>query len=257
MGARGAGLGYTSATLGDEWALFNNVGGLAKIQQTVAAFAYDRNASLPGGDRMAAVFTTPFKNGGAGLSLFRFGDELYSEQIIAAGYSNKFGIASLGLKLNYIQYSNSVTGTTHAFSVGFGGIASITPQLSVGAYITNINQPSLSKKDHEQLPTQLTAGISFRPNQNFLIAVEVMKDLDYSPVLKAGIEYADNKKTTKKISFRTGLNLHPNAIYFGVGYLMERLRIDYAVSYSALLSFGQQVSITYRLKKIAATDVRP
>lgn len=240
MGARAAGISFTSSVLKDEWSLFNNVGGLAGIEKTNASFAVDVRPAMPGANRMAAVFSSPFKLGTLGAGFFRFGDDLYSEQLISMGYGNRFGIASLGLKVNYVQYRSEAFGSKSALTINFGGVADITPQLSVGAYITNINQPKLSTHD-ERLPTKLVAGFGFKPIENLLLVTEIEKDLEYDPVWKGGVEYVVHKK----IFLRTGFNLHPNASFFGMGFQTWKLKIDYALQFSNALNFAHQASAIY------------
>jgi hypothetical protein len=105
MGARAASVGYSSSTLTDEWSIFNNVAGLAKVTTIVAAFSYDVQPTFKPFNKAAATFSYPINIGVAGLGLFRFGDNLYNEQLLTLGYSSTFGLASLGVRLNYIQYS--------------------------------------------------------------------------------------------------------------------------------------------------------
>jgi len=250
MGARATGLAFASSTLSDEWSLFNNVGGLAKIDRLSGSFAYEVRPSLPGTKRMAATLNTPFKFGTAGLGFFRFGDDLYSEQIISAGFGNQFGIASLGLKANYIQYRAEGFGVKSAVSINFGGIADITPRISVGAYITNINQPKISIQDNERIPTRLAAGISFKPTDKILLLTEVEKDIAYDPTIKGAFEYSIHKK----VFFRTGFNLQPNAGFFGLGFNARRVKIDYGIQYSEALSFTHHASAIYRFEKKRPED---
>ena len=245
MGGRSAGLAYASSTLHDEWSLFNNVGGLAKVNQPSASFAYEARVGLIGANRMAAVIAAPVKMGVAAFGLFRFGDDLYNEQVITLGYSNQFGMAFLGLKVNYIQYHAEGFGTHHAVSLNFGGLAQLTPQITVGAYIVNLNQPKLSTIDNERLPTKLLAGIAFQPNGKLLLLTEIEKDLEYDPTIKGGMEYA----VYKKVNFRTGFNLHPNAVFFGLGFLIRKLKIDYALQYNNTLSAAHHASVVYRLER--------
>lgn len=246
MGAREAGLGYSSSTLSGEWAILNNVGGLAKVDKPNAAFAYDTRPTLPGSNRVAAALSMPFKIGAAGgFSLFRFGDDLYSEQVISAGYSNQLGIASLGLKVNYVQYRAEGVGTRSFVGVDFGGITQLTKQISIGAYIININQPKLSSIDNERAPTRLVAGISFKPVEDCLILSEVEKELNYDATIKAGLEY----RIHKKVKVRTGFNLHPNAAFFGLGFQARKLRIDYALQYNQSFSVAHQASVIYFIEK--------
>ncbi|MFM9840649.1 MAG: hypothetical protein ACKVOQ_20445, partial [Cyclobacteriaceae bacterium] len=135
IGARQAGMGYASSTSADEWSLFNNVGGIGKIKQQSVGFAYEAVPSLIGANRMAAVWNAPTKWFNTSLGAFRFGDAIYSEQVLSAGIGNQFGITSLGAKVNYIQYRAEGFGTHSAVSVDFGGITKLTKQLSIGAYI--------------------------------------------------------------------------------------------------------------------------
>jgi len=246
MGARAAGIGYASSGLTDEWSLFNNVGGLGSQNIMSAAVAYEIRAQLTNANRMAFVFNSPIRWGVASLGAFRFGDDLYSEQIISAGFGNKFGIASLGVKGNYIQYRAEGFGTNHAFSLDFGGVAQLTDQLSIGAYITNLNQASMSNDyQSERLPTKLTAGITFKPTQYILITSELDKDLDYAATWRTGLEYSYKEK----LFFRTGFNLNPQTGFFGIGMRKKKLHADYAIQFNSLTGASHQASASYRLTR--------
>jgi len=250
MGARATGIAFASSTLSDEWSLFNNVGGLAKVDKFSTAFAYETMPSLPGTRRMAVTLNAPFKFGTAGLGFFRFGDDLYSEQIISGGFSNQFGIASLGLKANYIQYRAEGFGVKSAVSINFGGIAEITPKIIVGAYVTNINQPKISVQDNERIPTRMAAGINFKPTNKIQLFTEVETDIDYEATIKGAFEYTIHEK----VFLRTGFNLHPNAGFFGLGCKARRVKIDYGMMYNEALSFVHQASAIYRFEKKRKAD---
>lgn len=245
MGARSVALGYSSSTLGDEWSLFNNVAGISKIKTVNGAFAYGLNPNLPGADRMAAAVNLPIGLGVIGSGIFKFGDELYSEQMISAGYANHFGLASLGVKVNYIQYRAEGFGTNSAVSINFGGIAEITPSILIGAYIVNLNRPKLSSLDEERLPVKLVSGIQFNPMEELLLLIEVEKDINFDPTFKSGIEYVIHKK----IKIRTGFNLGPNSIHGGIGYNASRLNVDYALQHNSTFKTQYQISAGYRLSK--------
>jgi hypothetical protein len=239
-------MGYTSACLKDEWSLFNNIGGLSAVENTTAAFSYQAYPSLQEFNRMAAVFSTPLKVGVAGIGVFRFGDNLYNEQIISAGYSNKFGLASLGLKVNYVQYQAEGYGSAGVVTVSFGGIATITPQLDVGAHILNINQPIISRLDKsERVPTRLHAGLAFKPSSKLIMCGEVEKQLAYDAIVKWGLEYL----FSKKFSLRTGFNINPEAAFFGAGFTPHRFNLNYGFEYDFQIGFNHQAAVTYHFKK--------
>jgi hypothetical protein len=243
MGARAQALGFSSAALTDEWSVFNNIGGLAKVNQLTAACTYEARPGIAAFNTMAAVVALPVPFGVTGIGIFRFGDDLYNEQLVTAGFSNTFGLASLGLRVNYIQYHAEGFGNKGVLSAGFGGIAALSSVFSIGAYITNINQPVLSEED-EKLPTTLSAGIAFTPSDKLLITAELEKDLEYTPVWKAGLEYA----FYKKFWFRTGFNLEPNAAFIGFGFKPEKFRIDYAFMRNPEQGARHQATVAYRLK---------
>lgn len=245
IGSRAHGLGYASSCLYDEWSVFNNIAGLAKTDQLTAGFTYEVHPSLNAFNRMAAVVASPVKSGVAGFGVYRMGDDLYNEQVFTAGYSNTFGLASLGATIRYIQYHADGFGTKGLFSMGFGGIAHLTPKLSVGAHIINLTQPAISASEKERLPTVLLAGIAFTPSGKVLVTTEVEKDLDHDPTLKSGVEYTPVKKFTA----RTGFNLHPEAGFVGFGFKPARFILDYAFHYQPDVGSRHQATVVYHLKQ--------
>ena len=243
IGAKQAGMGYASSALSDEWVVFNNIGGLGNVESQSAAFAYEITPSLEGGNRIAAVFNSPLNWGTVGFGAFRFGDEIYSEHVLSAGVGNHFGITSLGAKVNYIQYRATGFGTRSAFSFDFGGITQLTPELSIGAYITNLTQSSLSTSDGNRLPTKLTVGLGIRPSEKVFITTEIEKDLDYKPTWRTGLEYV----ILKSLFFRTGYNFNPQSAFFGLGTKKKNLKIDYAIRFNQPLGAIHQASASYRI----------
>jgi len=241
IGARAAGLGYATGVVEDEWSLFNNVAGLAHVDQLSASFAYEVRPALIGANRMAASISAPSKVGTLGVGIFRFGDDVYSEHQVSVGVGNQIGNTSLGAKINYTQYRVESFGNTTALSFDFGGITRITSQLSIGAYITNLTQSKLIGTDGERLPTKLVVGAGFRPSDKLFVATELEKDLDYQATWKSGLEYS----IYKKVFFRTGFNLNPNAAYFGLGAQKKNLKFDYAFRFNQLTGAAHQASAIY------------
>lgn len=243
IGARANGIGYASSSLFDAWGIFNNIAGISKIKGTTAAVSSALHPSLTGAGQIAAVVATPLKFGAAAAGVYRFGDDLYNEQILSAGIGTQFGLAALGMQANYIQYRAEGFNTKGVVSFNLGGIAELTSQLSVGAYIVNVNQPSLNSE--EKLPTRLVAGLGFKPVEKVFITTEIEKDVDYDPTWKMGIEYCFHTKFTA----RTGYNINPNTAFFGFGFKSRKLNIDYALQHTTLISFGHQATLSYQFGK--------
>lgn len=245
LGARSMGMANTSACLSDEWSILNNVGGLSGVKEFSTAVTYHAYPGFDAFDRMAAVVAMPTRIGVAGFSVYRFGSDIYNEQILSGGFSNKFGIASLGLKINYIQYRAEGFGQSNAVSVSFGGIAEFSKSVLVGAHIHNINQPKLSDEAEDRIPTYLTIGIAFKPNENFIMTTEVEKDLDHDPIIRGGVEYVIHKK----LFARTGFNLNPEAAFAGLGFRHRKFLINYAIQYQYELGVSHQATLGLALKK--------
>ncbi len=237
------GMGSASSTIGDEWALFNNIGGLGKINQSSANFAYEIHPALTGANRMAASILAPTKIGAVGFGVFRFGDDVYSEHLVTFGYGSSIGNTSLGAKINYLQYRAESFGVSTSTSIDFGGISQITKQITIGAYIINLTQSKLVGTNGERLPTKLVAGLGFRPSEKILIVTEIEKDLDYQITLRSGLEYA----IYDKVFFRTGFNMNPNAAYFGLGAQKRNIKFDFAIKFSQLMGAAHQASAIYLL----------
>lgn len=245
MGARPMGMANAASTLNDEWSIINNVAGLAKAAKISAAFSHLAIPSFKPFNRLGAAFNFPVIVGCAGISFFRFGDDLYSEQLISLGYANKFGLASLGLKVNYIQYHAEGFGTADAFTISFGGIAEITPNLSIGAVVDNINQPKLSSNTDERIPARFKIGSTLKLSEKVLSVIELDKDTESSPIAKAGIEYVVNKKFVA----RTGINLNPQSGFGGLGFKLRKFTLDYAFQFHEQLGAAHQASVIVRFNK--------
>ncbi len=243
MGGRAAGMGYASSTLRDEAAFFNNVGAMGWSTKSSCFSAYEAQPSLPGANRIAASVCLANKWIAGGIGIFRFGDEVYGEQLVSAALSNRFGMTSLGAKVNYIQYQVAGFGNKTGVTLDFGGLAQITPQILVGAYMVNLTQASLNGL--EQLPTKFVAGICFRPSDFFLLATDIAKDLGYDATWRIGTEYT----IYKKVFLRTGFNLHPSTVCVGMGVQTKRIHVDYALQYHANQTGTHQASLALALGK--------
>ena len=245
LGGRAAGIGYASGTLEDEWAIFNNIAGIAETKNLQTAFSYEAHAALTGANRMGFLIDSPLGFGTGGLSIFRFGDDVYSEQSISIGYATKIGNTALGARVSYLQYRAQGFGTKGTLGVNVGGITHITNKLIIGAWVQNINQPKLKFSDEENVPVKLITSIALKPTDNFMWIAEVEKDALYKPLWKTGMEYC----IFKKLAARIGFNINPQAFYCGIGFNGWRLKTDYAIQGFSQLGVSHQLSASYRINK--------
>ena len=222
LGARSRGMAGIGTVHGDGMSLFNNIGGIGLMDKSVAAISYQNRYGIPAFRvvGLSYIHHSSFLN--AGLSFFRFGDELYNQQKVGIGIGNKLGMVSLGASANVIQYRIEGLGSRQVFIMEFGGIVTVLPKLKLGAHIFNINLATLS--DVESVPVIMKIGIGFEPNESLLLSGEIRKDPDQPTNLILGLEY----QIIDGIYARTGFQSEPQIAAFGVGTILANFQFDYA-----------------------------
>ncbi|OJJ15942.1 hypothetical protein BKI52_36450 [marine bacterium AO1-C] len=247
MGARAYGMANASVSIKDHWAIFNNVGGMAGVKQVSGQIAYHNRFGIANFQTFALGVVAPIKVGVVGLSVSRFGDNLYSEQRLGLGYSHQIKNVSLGAKINYVQVRIQDLGSQGTFAFEFGGVARISEEISFGAHIYNFNQGQLNTSfgDAEKVPVIMKAGLSYQPVKALLLNIETEKDIDLPATFKAGVEY----ELVKNIFLRTGIQTSPFNNFFGIGFTPRWFHLNYALSTNDALGVSHHLSFTYQLGK--------
>jgi len=240
IGGRTTAMGNASASLKDNWAIYNNPAGAAKLKHISLNTSSDIYPALTGANRVAAVAVLPSKAGTFSAGAFRFGDKLYSEYFLSAGYCHSLGLASMGVRLDLIQYRTEGFDPAMALGVSIGTVADITDHLSLGGYVSNINRPRLP--DGTPLPVRMATGFEFRPTEKVAVCGEIEKDVAYAPTFKAGMELSP----LKKVKLRSGFNLYPNAAFAGIGLTSWNAGIDYSLCWRPSLGYAHQASLSFQ-----------
>ncbi len=245
LGGRSAGMAGASLTLGDEYSLFNNIGGLGRLEDHTAFAAYQNRYGVSQFQVVGAGAIYASEIGNAGVGFYKFGDDIYSEQRVHLAIGNKIQMVSLSVGVDILQYNISTVGTSNALAIQFGGIAEVTPQIRFGAHIFNLNQAKFDAETGERIPTVMKGGFSYRPSDELMLNLEVEKDLDFDEIFKAGIEY----RIIEKVFVRTGISTQPFIGAFGVGFHPKNLKFDYGFSNDSKLGSIHELSVAYSLKK--------
>ncbi len=243
FGARNTAMGNTSLTDSDIYSLFNNIGALSGINETTVAAGYQLRYGLLELGTVAFAVAHPLNFGTVGISFFRFGGDLMNQQKASVGFSNQFGLVSLGANLSWLQYNFQEVGSRSALVIEFGGTAKLTDQLRFGAYVFNINQSELDRISEIQIPLVMRAGISFLPSDELIINLETIKRLNHDAQLRAGLEYF----IIKNISARTGIETNPIKASAGIGFRFSRFQLDYGYANHSILNDIHDFSISMHL----------
>lgn len=240
-GARSAGMGNANLSLSDAWSIFNNIGALARINQSQAAFGFDHRLQMNELTTLAAAAALKNDFATFGLGVSSYGSEIFSQNQLGLGISNQLGIASLGIKFNYFQTSIEGLGTGRAFMVEFGGLAELTPELFFGAHIYNPFRASYGKNSPDYLPTVVKTGFTYLPFTSLRINLEAEKDIFLPPLFKVGVEYG----LGEKIWLRSGIHTAPSNLFFGIGFRPKRFHLDYAMGQNLQLGYTHHFSFNY------------
>ncbi|MBL7851913.1 MAG: hypothetical protein JNN04_13510 [Cyclobacteriaceae bacterium] len=243
LGARAAGMGNAAFTLTDPSSLFHNVASLGFLTDPSVFFSYEILPALPGADRRAAAVNWPLSFGTLAAGAFRFGDDLYSEQFLTAGFSHRIDHTALGIKTNFLQYRADGFGPQTALTIDVAGLTQLTPAWTIGAGIFNVGQAGLTPED--PLPVVFVAATSWKSPEGAMLVAEAEKQLDMPLQVKAGLEVT----LFKKMFARAGIGTNPLILSGGVGAKTTRLQFDFASSYQSVLGLSYQASATYRIQK--------
>lgn len=242
LGARNNALSGASVTLADSWAIFNNPGALGSYEHSTLIASYQNRYNIAGFHVVGGGMVYRQKWFTTGLKYYKFGDELFNQQLAGWSVANRFQMVCLGAGVNVIQTHTEGLSTRRVWTLEMGGTAEITPQILLGAHIFNF-------KHGELHPTTMKAGLSFRPKDFLMINAEVEKQLQAREQFKAGLEY----ELIRNVLLRTGINLQGNELdnsqvfgTFGFGLRPKKLLIDYAFT-SQTLGAIHEISVGYQL----------
>lgn len=216
----------TVAVPGTPWTAFTNPAGLSSITSRTLALSHTpRPFGLNELARSALAYIEPLPFGTAGMTLQRYGFELYRE--ITAGFqfaTRVNGAWEAGLGIHY--YALSIPGYGSAGAVGIdAGIAlELTDEIRAGCSALNINGPAIGA-DRERLPQVLSLGFCFIPMRGMLLALDLTKDVRFPPGLHAALEYSPlpvirlfGGSGTEPSSFRAGAVVTVDPVQAGYGF---------------------------------------
>ncbi|MBV6643677.1 MAG: hypothetical protein KI791_23355 [Cyclobacteriaceae bacterium] len=238
LGARNSALGGASLTINDAWANLNNVGMIGRAEDATGAITYQNRYNIPEFMVLGGSYIQTFGFFNSGLSFYRFGSDLYSEQKLGLAVGNTIQMVSIGAGANLIQYRIEGLGSWQYWVLELGGVAQLTDQLFIGAHIFNIGTG-------DNIPVIMKAGLSYRPISELMINVETHKSLDSDTRFVTGIEYF----IIKPLALRTGISTSPFKSAFGLGFLLHPFDINYAFSDQSNLGTIHEVSLNFSLGK--------
>lgn len=243
MGARSTGMGGADVALADAFSAFNNMAGVASQEKSSIIFSIKNLYTLESLFSVGASYNQKYRQGAFLVSLYRFGNLLFSEHKFGIGYSHRIHFVSLGAQVNYLQHRIESFGTSGSFVIELGSMAEIFPGLILGALIFNPNRATIGPSVREPLPVMMKTGIAYQPDNKTTLSCEVQRGPDAKTLFKIGLEYV----LKEVFPIRVGAVLNPARISYGFGLNLKKFQLDYGTELHPRLGMTHQFSIAYLL----------
>lgn len=253
LGPRSLGMGQIGTLQSDIWSTHNNPGALGWLERSGAGLFYENRFQTGAFAQSGfAAALAPGKTGAWGLGASRFGSDLFSQTRASLAWGKAFGIASMGLQVQFYQAQAREVPARNYWLFSFGGLAKLTKEIYFSGTIVNFTQSRATDFVEERLPTLVRGGLLFKPNAALHLAAEVEKDLDQPTRIKAGVEYEIRKNIRLRTGFTSGIKLATA----GFGWVWRDLQLDLAVSHHPELGWTQNLGLNYHFGKSKKAEAK-
>lgn len=244
-GSRSQALAGVTSSLADCWSVFGNQSGITSIDRPTVCGTFQNKFLVKELSSSAGIFILPVHSSVFAFSVYQFGKTSFRNE--------KFGIAfarslnpklHFGIQFNYYRFflaeENQSIGS---FGLELGFQHQLTDRLLLGIHALNPYKTSIKTFSGEySYPSRFNIGAHYQLSESFGFVTELEKDLLYPLNFKTGLEYA----ILKKLFIRTGISGKPYQLSAGLGFAVDKLKIDLAVAYNQYLGNSPSVSFQYQ-----------
>lgn len=226
VGASSFAIGNAAVAI-DEYlfALYYNPAALSAPEKFQIAFSLQNYFGI--GELNAVDMTTNFTLAGHPLSfaINRFGNRIYQEIQLTAGSRYKLlKNCAIGFSVQCYILAIRQYGQTLAWGINLSVLYKLIPDVSVGALVTNLNQPVISAAG-EDLPQTMSIGFCYYPVPDLIVSFELYQDTRFSQEYRAGCSY----QVIPFLTVRAGIEDQLNIYTYGLGINMNWINFDYAL----------------------------
>lgn len=248
LGARSTAMGNSSVTLIDVWGVHNNQASLGFIQNSAIGLHYENRYGVSSLGYKSIVGTFKTASGTFGAKLNYQGYSTYNSIETGISYGRNFGeYFALGIQLNYLH--TSLTQDYGSAGMALAEIGILTKpieNLIIGAHVYNPTMSQYKETENtERIPTILKLGAGYNFDDIAILNAEIVKDIDYPFVFRAGLEFY----LVKNFIARAGISSNNSLISFGAGYKTKGFYIDVAFSYHSYLGYSPFITLVYNFSK--------
>jgi len=176
---------------------------------------------------------------GSAFNVSKYGNDLYSEIEIRAGSSYNIA-ANLSLGIGVQGYFLSIKnyGDSQNWGLNLGFQYDYLEEFSIGAHVTNINNPKIGSVD-EELPQTFSLGFKYNLTERATLFFELFRDVKHEQDYRGGFEY----EPYNNIFLRFGVMDNTNTYSFGFGSRFSFLNLDYALIDHSVLGISHSITL--------------
>ena len=241
VGAASFALGNATVALDHYlFASYYNPAALSKEKKFQIAFSLQNYFGIAGLNTIDLTTNFNLAQHPISLAINRFGNQNYQEiQVTAATRYDLIRDCVIGISVQYYILSIQNYGRDIAWGLNFSMLYKILSDLSIGAMVTNINQPVISSV-HENLPQTMNIGFCYTPVRDIMILFEIFQDNRFTPDFRAGFSY----QVISILTIRAGIEDQTNMYCYGLGINMPWINFDYALQNHPDLGVSHIITIS-------------
>ncbi|MBK8552853.1 MAG: hypothetical protein IPL53_18040 [Ignavibacteria bacterium] len=242
IGARPVGLnGAFTSLSNNSLAVFYNPAGLGQLKyREISAFYGPSPFGIGEVSTAALTYSEPLNFGTLGLGLKTFGFDLYRETNFIISYGNSFKEKIFyGLNFNFYDLNIQNYNSASTFGADIGALAYLTGFLKWGFFVKNITGSEIGES-RQKLAQVYKTGLTFQPNNDLNLVLEIEKDVKFPLAFRGGLEYFINEY----IDLRAGTGTQPASFTGGISINYSLFQIDYSIYNHQDLGITNQGSVT-------------
>lgn len=242
-GARFMAMANAGAALEDIYSLGANQAGIASIERSKLAVAFQQHSYSSNVRSITAFLALPSNIGVIGLyannySLDKDFHKFKSGLTLSHLLISKFAVAGT---LNYHQLLISEYTVNRNISFDLGFQYRLTQYWTMGAHFINPFPFTGSGELAYKVPIQVRLGTSYILSDQILLAIDSEYDEDDYIDIRLGIEYS----IINNINLRGGTSFLPFKQYVGTGVDFNKISVNAASSFHPELGISSQLSLSY------------
>ena len=174
----------------------------------------------------------------------RYGYDLFNESRLRLGYKNAVQGFHYGAVITYSHVmQGGGYGSAGALGFDVGLAAPLLPELWIAAKATNLNQPAYGSLNDEELPRDLSVGLSYLLSGKALFSAEAYKDVRFPVAFRGGLEAS----SIEGLMGRAGMTTAPQTFSAGFGYAASSWGANIAVQRHENSALGYSPALDFRI----------